>query len=176
MDRNGLVMFLPAFMVSIVCLLFFWTFFRKSRRLRIVPTAGNVVRRVSTVKTAFLMLLSLAVSLALLYAYLPEYYDLMIPIELLDHPLVNAAGILILQVSFVWLVVAQLNIDRVIFQINSGLDEWSYQRLTLYSHRLLLSGLLILFIGVFVTISSVGTIAICFAGVALFERLPKAIG
>jgi len=175
MDRNGLVLFLPAFMVSVVGVLTFWTFFRKSRRVRIVPASGKVLRRVATVKTGYLMLLSLSVALALLYVYLPEYYSWMVPIELLDHPLVNAAGILIMQVSFVWLVVAQLSIDRVLFQINSGLDEWSYQRLTLYSHRLLLSGLLILFIGVFVTISSVGTIAICFAGVALFERLPKAV-
>jgi hypothetical protein len=107
------------------------------------------------------------------YAYFPDYYYVTGPIVWLDIPLVNTIGVLVLKCSLIWIVMAQFNIERSIALINSGVEQASFNKLLNYSQKLILTGFLIMFLGLFITISSVVAILIFLAAVVLFDRLQK---
>lgn len=107
----------------------------------------------------------------MLYAYFPEYYRITGPIDILDHPVINTIGVLVLKLSLFWMILAQFNIERTIALINSGIDQMTYDKLLSYSAKLILSGMLIMFFGFFITIFSVMAISICIIASVLFSRL-----
>jgi hypothetical protein len=171
MDRTALEHFLPAFAIIFVCLVSVWAYFRRRKPVRIVYSNNEEIARLKSIDGTFRVMLSAAVLVVFVYAYFPEQYQLFAPIEFLDHPIINSAGVLILKVSLVWIVLAQLNIDKSVFMINEGCDEWSHKKLLGYSQRLLLAGILVMIIGLFVTISNLVTVLMSLIGIVVFRRL-----
>lgn len=172
MDTDALQFFLPAFMAVFFGLVAVWARVRKRKRVKTSgPRNDAFLARVRFADGLFRVLLVISVSIAVLYSYFPEYYYITGPIHALDHPLVNAAGVLILKVSLFWIVLAQFNIERTIALLNSDIRRMSYHRLISYSEKLVLTGMLIMFLGLFVTLSSVVAIVVCLVAVVTFELL-----
>jgi hypothetical protein len=170
-DRQVLEIFLPGFFLMFIGFAWIWSFIRSRRTVRVVKLENRISAHFRKMKAGFTALMALSMCVVLVYCYLPEYYSLTAPIDLLDRPDVNVVGILVLKLSLIWIVTAQLSIDRTIYKINAGIRDWSYSRLIQYSERLLLAGLTVMFVGLFVTISSVLTIIICISGLAMFTQL-----
>lgn len=176
MDYKTLQIFLPAFMVVFFGIVSLWSHFRKRKPIRLNQDYKNrITREVRLVDGFFKILLLLSIVVALVYAYFPEYYYVTGPIAWLDIPLVNTIGVLILKCSLIWIVMAQFNIERSIALINSGVEQASFNKLLNYSQKLILTGFLIMFLGLFITISSVVAILIFLAAVVLFDRLQKVL-
>jgi hypothetical protein len=175
MDQASLQTFLPAIMLVFIAIIVFWESVRRNKRVKIVQIASVRLSQIKTVDTAFKVMMVVSMAIVVIYSYFPEYYYWTMPIDPLDRPVINTIGVLILKIAMAWIVLAQLNIDRAIFLINSGLDEWSYKRMFVYSRKLVLSGMLVMFLGLFVTISSVGTILICISGLALFNKVLRPV-
>lgn len=176
MDYKTLQIFLPAFMVVFFGIVSLWSHFRKRKPIRLNQGYKNrITPEVRLVDVFFKILLLLSIVVALVYAYFPEYYYVTGPIAWLDIPLVNTIGVLILKCSLIWIVMAQFNIERSIALINSGVEQASFNKLLNYSQKLILTGFLIMFLGLFITISSVVAILIFLAAVVLFDRLQKVL-
>jgi hypothetical protein len=172
MDQHTLQIFLPAFMVVFFGTLSLWSHLRKNKSIRLLAADRKKIQpELLLVDAFFKVLLVLAMMIALMYAFFPEYYFVAGPIPLLDNPVVNLIGVLVLTTSLFWMVMAQFNIERTIALINSGVKELRFDQLLSYSQKLLLTGMLIMFIGLFITISSVLAIIICVTAIFLFNRL-----
>jgi len=179
MNRAAIEMFLPAFMIVFFASVEVWTFLQRRKKVRILKANSELGRKMRTVENAFRLMYGVLILITIVYAYFPDYYSMFSPIESLDHPMINAAGILILKLSLAWVVVAQLTINRWTYRINTGIDEWSYHRLLLYSEKLILSGMLMMFFGFFITISSLVAIIVCAIGLVYFVhfyRVHRSIG
>lgn len=174
MDTDALQFFLPVFMIVFFGLVSVWARVRKAKKVKTIgPPDDAFLTRVRFADSLFRVLLVISISIAVLYSYFPEYYYLTGPIDALDHPLINAVGVLILKVSLFWIVLAQFNIERTIALLNSGIERKSYNWLISYSEKLILTGMLIMFLGLFVTISSVVAIVVCLVAVITFELILK---
>jgi hypothetical protein len=148
-----------------------WAHFRKRQKVRLLISKTGIYRKVQVIDTVFKIMLISLMLIVFIYTYFPEYYNVFAPIDFLDHPVINTTGVLILKISLAWIVIAQLTIDKSVLRINMGIDEWSYNKLILYSEKLLLSGMLVMFFGFFVTISSVVSVIISLISLVMFERL-----
>lgn len=73
----------------------------------------------------------------------------------MHHPLIDQMGILILKISLVWILIAQLQIDKELYKYSRDIESLSAMELVSYSEKMLLSGMLVLFIGFFTTITNV---------------------
>jgi hypothetical protein len=176
MDYNMLQIFLPAFMIVFLGTISVWSHIRKNKSVQLTPSHRKVINiELKLVDVFFKVLLFLSIALALVYAYFPEYYYLAGPIDWLDIPVVNIIGVLVLKTSLVWIVMAQFNVEKTIALFNSGVERGSFSKLLRYSQKLILTGILIMFFGLFITISSIAAIFICIIATLLFERLQKII-
>lgn len=174
MDLHTLQTFLPAFMTVFIGTVSAWSHIRKNKFIRLTPPMGKSIQKeVRLVDYFFKCLLLIAFTIALVYSFLPEYYYIARPIEWLDNSFINWIGILTLATSLIWIVVAQFNIERTIALANSGVEEISFQRLVSYAQKLLMTGMLIMFLGFFLTLSSILSTFIFIIATLLFDRLQK---
>jgi hypothetical protein len=176
MDYNMLQIILPAFMFVFLGTVSVWSHIRKNKTVQLTPAHRKIIKtELRLVDIFFKVLLLLSAALAVVYAYFPEYYYLAGPIDWLDIPVVNITGVLVLKSSLVWIVMAQFNVEKTIALFNSGVEQGSFYKLLSYSQKLILTGMLMMFFGLFITISSIVAIFICITATLLFERIPRII-
>lgn len=171
MYQDSLRLFLPSFMLTFLGIIFIWEIVRKSKNSsqKIIFNDNRLLKKISHIDflyKLFLIFLSIA---GISFAYLPEYYNFLLPIEPLDHPLINGIGILMLKISMIWIIIAQVFIDKELFKLKEKITDINTTKLFFYSQRALMSGLLLLFISFFVTISSVVSILICIIAYILYR-------
>lgn len=172
MNTEILRIYLPAFMMVFLIVVYAWSHFRRGQlsvtRQRI---DGRISDEIKIVNGNFRILFVAALALSALYAFLPQHYHFTGPIELMDQPVINVMGLLILNASLVWIVVAQFNVEKTVGMLLSGLELDQKQKLVDNSQRLMLTGMFIMFLGLFITISSAASILICLVAVTQFARL-----
>jgi hypothetical protein len=174
MTYQTLQIFLPAFMLVFIGTVCVWAYFRKRKSVQLTSSQRkSISMELRLLDLFFKVLLVLSAILAVVYAYFPEYYYVAGPIELLDSPVVNTVGVLVLKCSLVWIVMAQFNIERTISLLNSGVVQASFSKLLHHSQKLILTGILIMFFGLFITISSILTAMILISAILLFERVQR---
>jgi hypothetical protein len=174
MNYNILQIFLPAFMIVFLVIITAWSYVRKNKSVQLTSSHKRIITpELKLVDVFFKILLLFCITLSIVYAYFPEYYYLAGPIEWLDIPVVNTIGVIVLKISLVWIVMAQFNIERTIALINSGVEQVSFNKLLSYSQKLILTGMLLMFFGLCITISSVVAIFICIVATLLFDRVQK---
>lgn len=174
MDHQMLKLFLPAFMVVFIGTLSVWAYIRKKKSIVLDVSVKKKIRpELKLVDIFFKLLLAVSIALSVVFSYFPEYYYLTGPIHWLDNPLINNIGVLTLATSLIWTVMAQFNIERTIALLNSGVEQASFKKLLDYSQKLILTGMLIMFFGLFITISNLIAIFVCITAALLFERVQR---
>jgi hypothetical protein len=174
MDYHAIKIFLPAFMIVFFGTIALWAYVRKNKSIKFSTSLKKQIKpELKLVDLFFKILLIISIALAVVYAYFPQYYYLAGPIAWLDNPVINFIGILVLKTSLVWIVMAQFNIERSIALLNSGFEQGNFSELLNYSQKLILTGVLIMFLGLFITISSVVAILICISAALLFDRVQR---
>lgn len=170
MDRNTLEIFLPAFMIAFVVIALLHVRNQPVRIFGIPITIGIAFSTRTPANKVVWSILGISALLVFLYSFFPQVYLYALPIERLDHPVINTLGILILKLSIIWLIIAQVNIDRLRFLIKEGISIFKASHMVLYAQRLYLAGILIMSLGLFVTISSVGSFILVLIGILLLKR------
>ena len=152
-----LQMHLPAVMLVALGLTLFWKQIRKWTRLRKLPDVDRLTRyrRLRRVEGVYWVCFFFFALMTGVYSLFPRFYFLFLPLDLFHHPLINSVGLLVLKVSIVWIVIAQIHIDKELYKYSRAMDSLPAMELVRYSEKILLSGMLVLFIGFFVTITNV---------------------
>ncbi|MBP7808453.1 MAG: hypothetical protein KA163_04115 [Bacteroidia bacterium] len=93
--------------------------------------------------------------MVLIFWLFPEQYYIFIPLDKFDHPVINSMGILLLKVALIWMIVAQLHIDKELYKYSRKSGDLSLMELVHFSEKMFLGGLTVMFVGMFVTITNV---------------------
>lgn len=165
---------LPLWMAAFLLLLYPWSAWqgrRLNKALSLVGTDSSMVHLQKDYKRLHFLLL-IACVIVLLFAYLPAYYRYALPIDPLDHPFINNTGLVVLRFALFWLLVAQLKIEGA---LRKGLalhrpDPVFFQQLRARSIRLLSEGIVLILVGLFVTISSLATVALSLLALRLYQK------
>ncbi len=153
-----LQMYLLAFMLVTTWLMVFWKQFRKLFNTKLEPTKINDLvkyNRLKRINSWYWAIFSAFGVMTIIYSFAPEFYFLFLPLDMFHHPVINTIGLLILKISVVWIVVAQLNIDKELYKYSRNIESLPAMELVSYSEHMLLSGMLILFVGYFTTITNI---------------------
>lgn len=167
MTRNVLSIFLPGFAVVFFFLLAFWSYFR---RRRMEPVGEGRAPDVKVLDALLTVMVLAAMTVILVYSFFPEGYSFFAPIDILDHPIINTVGVLVLKLSLVWIILAQLLIDKSLHMMRERIYEKLYTRLFIRSQKMLRSGIVIMLAGLFISISSIATVTLCIAGLLLLNK------
>lgn len=167
-----LQIYLLAIMIVVVWLLLFWKQFRRHAVPERFTDAGkmNEYNRLKRISGIYWIILSLFGGMVIVYAVLPGAYFLFLPIKIFDHPLINTIGLMILKIAVVWIVIAQLHIDKEVYKYFRNIESLTAMELVRYSERMLLSGMLVLFVGIFITITNVVGFILSAIGCFIFFR------
>lgn len=153
--------YLQAFLLSFACVFyvvaFVWTEIRRRKMqtidgLKDLRTSFSDIRKMDN---SYKMISVFFMAMIVCYVTLPSIYRLLIPIKEMDNPLIDDIGLLILNVSLVLIVVAQMDIDKEIFRLLVNNDNDETRQLLLYSKRKYIVGILTMFVGVVLTISTI---------------------
>ncbi|MCH7414307.1 hypothetical protein MM213_12485 [Belliella sp. R4-6] len=158
MTDPTLQIYLPAFMLVVTCLIVFWNRFRKTSKLtETLPTTKKIAEynRLKKGSGHFWLIFSVFGVMIIIYSVIPEFYFLFVPLDIFHHPLINLVGLLIVKIAIIWIVVAQIHIDKELFKYSINFEKLSGMQLIRYSEKMLITGMLILFIGVFTTITNI---------------------
>lgn len=164
-----LQIYLPTFMLVFVGLTFFWGWLRKAISLKEYAQATTITQynRLKRIDAIFRFIFAVFGLMTIIYSTLPELYYIFIPFDIFHHPIINGLGLLILKVAVAWIVAAQIQIDKELYKYSRDMSDLKAMELLYYSETILLKGMLIMFIGMFVTITNLvgillGVLAFCY--------------
>lgn len=169
-----LQMYLPIFMLMATWLIVFWKFFRKGTVLREtfqdmeIEMKYNRLKRVGVV---FWLIFCVFGIMTVIYSIVPEFYYLFLPLDMFHHPVINSMGLLIMKIALVWIVIAQIHIDKELYKYSRNIENLSAMELVRYSEKMLLAGMLVLFIGFFTTITNIIGLFLVGFGLAIYFRV-----
>ena len=170
-------MYLMSCMVVTMAILLFWGQFRKKLKITTYESPDQQVnyRRIKRVSLVFWLIFSLFGFMVIIYASLPELYFMFLPLDVFHHPFINSIGLLIVNMAIAWIVVAQLHIDKELFKYHRDMESLKAMELVSYSESVLLSGMLIFFLGIFITITNIVGMVLTLLGMVFFfkRRLHK---
>ncbi len=170
-------MYLMSCMVVTMAILLFWGQFRKKLKITTYESPDQQVnyRRIKRVSLVFWLIFSLFGFMVIIYASLPELYFMFLPLDVFHHPFINSIGLLIVNMAIAWIVVAQLHIDKELFKYHRDMESLKAMELVSYSESMLLSGMLIFFLGIFITITNIVGMVLTLLGMVFFfkRRLHK---
>jgi hypothetical protein len=173
MGSEVLKIFLPSFIILFICITFFWKWFRKATRADVYKDIEKTANypRLKRINIVFKITLLLFGLMTLIYTFFPEFYFIFMPLDQFDHPLINSVGLLALKISLIWMLVAQLHIDKEVYKYSRNTENLSLMELVYFSERMFLSGLMVMFIGMFVTITNAVGIALGLTSIFLYFKL-----
>ncbi|UXP31139.1 hypothetical protein N6H18_12350 [Reichenbachiella agarivorans] len=157
MTDPSLQMFLLAFMVVTTWMMVFWAQFRKLISIKVEAKNIEEIARYNRLKRIsgwYWLIFSVFGVMTVIYAVAPDFYFLFMPLDMFHHPVINTMGLLILKISIVWIVIAQLDIDKELYKYSRNINSLSAMELVNYTERKLLTGMLVLFVGYFITITN----------------------
>jgi hypothetical protein len=169
-----LQMYLLAFMLLATILIIFWEQFRKvTQTSKALANFDTIVKysRLKRMSLIFLMIFSAFGVMTVIYSLLPEFYYLFIPLDVFHHPLINVIGLFIMKIAIVWIAVAQIHIDKELYKYSRNIESLSAMELVSYSEKMLLTGMLVLFVGFFTTITNFVGLILVGLGIAIYLKM-----
>lgn len=174
MTDSTLQMYLPILMLVATWTIILWKQFRKLRRITEPnPTIEKVreYNRLKKVSGYYWIIFSLFGIMTITYALIPEFYYVFLPLDKFHHPLINVMGLLVMIIAIVWIIIAQIQIDKVFHKNSCNIENSSTIKLVRYSERILLLGMLVLFIGLFITITNIIGLLLVGTGLAIYTNV-----
>lgn len=118
----------------------------------------------------FQVLLGLSAVIVGLYAFMPEWYLLLIPIDSLDKPYINDLGGFILRIALFWLVSAMIH-TYLLFQNIKNKASQKPVEIYAYAQKIVLVSIALLLVGLAVTISSVAAFLLSLVGLFYYHQV-----
>lgn len=167
-----LQMYLLACVLIAMAILLFWNRLRSKVKLRQLPTpdASLSYKRLKRMSRTYWIIFLAFSLMVLVYAVLPDLYFVFLPLDFFHRPLINTVGLLITKLSIAWIVVAQLNIDKELFKHSRDIESLPAMELVWYSEKMLLTGMLIFFVGIFITITNIVGLLLTAIGMGVYLK------
>ncbi|MFC6861792.1 hypothetical protein [Zunongwangia atlantica] len=167
MESPNIRMILPALMLIASWVILFWKSFRQL--IPVVdtkPTLEKLInyKRLKRVGGYYWIIFSIFILMTIIYSLLPDFSFIFLPLDYFDHPLINELGLMLLKVSIIWIIIAQLQIDRELYKYSREINSLAAMELVHYSEKMLLSGMLVLFLGFFTTVTNIAGLILVIVG------------
>ena len=167
MTSSDIKIFLPVFMLLFMVVFLVWNYtFRK----RIQKKQEYYLMPFTRINQFFQVMLVLAAVIVGLYAFFPEYYLLLIPIDSLDRPLINDLGGFILRIAFFWLVSSMIH-TYLLFRNLQKENSKKPVEVYAYAQKIVLVSIALLLVGLAITISSVGAFLLSLVGLFYYHQV-----
>ncbi|AGA80561.1 hypothetical protein [Echinicola vietnamensis] len=168
MPNPKLQVYLMAFMVVVTLIILFWNKLRLDRFSIKEVARPEMVKEYKLLKRIsgyYWLIFSCFGLMTIVYAGLPQFYYLFLPLDAFDLPVINTMGLLILGVSLVWIIIAQIQIDKELYRLSRNIEKLEAMEMVRFSERLLISGMFILFLGFSTTITNImGIVLVLISG------------
>ncbi len=163
MNEEFLRPYLFTFIIWFLWIYFSWRSFKKALCLNSfnIPNSKPAYNRLKRIHIVYHLILAAFAVMVVFYAAIPEWYSIFIPLERLDHPVINTIGANLLKVALAWLIVAQVQLDKKLFEYMQDQRSLLKMEKVYQSENNLVIGILFMFIAMFVTISNVIGIILC---------------
>jgi len=157
MTEDILKLYLPGFIVVFIWIAFFWRSFRKLSGIYKNLSADYKInyKRFKRINILYRGILIIFFIMITVFAFIPKLYKWFFPIDQLNHPAINITGFLILKIALIWIVVAQIILDREIYKYSRDIESLAAMETVYSAERTFLRGLIVMFVGMFVTLSNV---------------------
>jgi len=170
MTTEGLKLFLPAFLIGFLVIIFFWSKVSKRDAILYENLLDEVNRiKLSVFKRFFLyfkIIILLFTFLLIIYFYLPLYFnEWLFQLDINTASLINSIGFHLLKIVLIWLIFVQVFIDKLHKQ---NLKTIQNQKRIINAQDKLLIGILFLFICYTMTVSNVFFILFTFISFVLY--------
>jgi len=169
-----LQIYLPVFMLVATWLIVFWKQFRKAKRFTVVSINNVKLKEYNRLKKAsrfFGIIYTVFGVMTIIYSLFPQLYFVFLPLDKFHQPLINELGLIIIRVAIVWIVFAQIYIDKLLHKYSQNIERLSALDLARYSELMLLTGMLVLFIGFFTTITNLIGLVLVALCVVIYLRM-----
>ena len=162
--------FLPLYLLAYVIAAFFWRSYAVWKQTGVNPvvfkgsdSAHDFIGRLSK------LLFAIVFVVVVIYAFVPGFYQYLMPIEVLERGWVRLTGLILLLVSLLWIVVAQAQMGG---SWRIGIDTEHKTKLVRrgvfrLSRNPIFAGMLTTLFGLFLTIPNMATLVILLAGIVL---------
>lgn len=156
MPDTALQIYLPPFLLAFLLITFMWKWVRKIIRSKRYPEVEITVQysRIKRIEVFYLLVFVVFAFMVSIYTFNHEHYYLFVPFDAFDHPFINGFGLLVLKIAFIAVVIAQIHIDKELYKYYRDMNDLKAMELVYYSERMLLGGLLLMFIGIFITLTN----------------------
>lgn len=162
--------FLPLFLVAYIIAAFFWRSYVVWKKTGVNPvvfkgsdSAHDFVGRL------FKTLFAVIVAIVIVYAFIPNVYQYVMPLHSLERTAVRSTGFVLLLVSLVWTIVAQAQMGN---SWRIGIDTENRTELVQagvfrLSRNPIFVGMIVTLLGLFLVIPNVGTLVTLLVGAIL---------
>lgn len=166
---------LPGFLVVFIIAFFIWKKYRQIVKQNVYQEIKQKLNyhEIQGTNILYAQIFFIFFLMVLVYSFFPNYYFLFIPIDFLDHPIINSFGLIVLKIALVLMVIAQINLDKETFKYAKQIEDSKSPELILYSEMLLIGALCLMFIGFIITITNVVGIISTSVAIALYIKTVK---
>jgi uncharacterized membrane protein YidH (DUF202 family) len=167
MTSSDIKIFLPVFLVIFTIVFLVWNYTFKKRLQKSMEYHLSPFNQINHF---FQVMLGLAAVIVGFYAFIPEYYLLLIPIDSLDKPFINDLGGFILRIALFWLVSAMIH-TYLLFQNIKKKTSRKPVEIYAYAQKIVLVSIALMLVGLAVTISSVGAFLLSLIGLFYYHQV-----
>ena len=162
--------FLPVYLLAYVIAAFIWRSYAVWKRTGVKPfvfkgsdSAHDFIGRVTKA------LFGLVVAVVVIHAFIPSFYQYVMPLPWLERPWVRWTGVVLLLASLAWTVLAQVQLGD---SWRIGIDyehrtELVHRGVFRFSRNPIFLGMLATLLGLFLIIPNVGTLITLLVGIIL---------
>jgi len=171
--EGNLQIYIPALMLVAMLILLFWKYVRQAIPIRVPHPNVEKLTNYNSLKRLggyFCILFIAFLLITIIYTLAPELYSYLLPIERLNHPFINEIGLIVMKLSLVWILIAQIQLDRELYKYSRKIDNLEAMELIHFSEKTLLSGILLLFLGFLITITSITGIFLVLISFVLYFK------
>ena len=169
MTATALKIFLPGFALVFLWIILFWNSYKKFGVIdKLLSNEKQYYNRLKRLHYICLFIMTVFLLMIFLYSLFLKVYNLFLPIDKLDHPVINSIGIIILKFALGWTFISQIMLDKSIYHYSEDIESLSRMERVFEAERNLIKGLLMMFIGVFTTISNIIGIGLCLFAVLFY--------
>jgi hypothetical protein len=162
---------LLAFAFAFYIMAVLWGEFRKKhpKIIHLLTTLdGEDKRQIEKGKFCKLLVMCFT-TIVLCFSFYPYIYKTFIPISQLDNPYINLLGLVTLATSLIWLVIAQVDFDKELYNIHGVANGVKYIDISLHSKRIV-AGYFLMFIGVTITLANIVSTVLLITAFVVYRR------
>lgn len=168
MPNPILQIYLPAFLIAFLFLIFGWKIFtwifRIIRRLHSGELSPRVPSRIPQFDVFYKLVMGFFVFMIASYSFFPKWYQFFVPLPDFDHPVINGIGLFLLKLSVVIIVIAQIVLGS---QSSEGKERGGE---IIVQEKIFHAGAVIMFVGSVTTITNFVGLLIALLSILYFLK------